>query len=168
MLPKYDPKKAEGGFKLIPEGTYECFISATSLKRSSSGNEMIEVNYKIREDVEGQEEYGGQEIKFDRIVFSPNTEWHYHRMFGAVGFDPNVEFSSIQEFAQALKGRAVLVDVVHEEATQGKHKGKMFPRVQDLRISAIGGKMTDAPKKEDNPFADSGEPVELSDDDLPF
>lgn len=167
MLPKYDPKKAEGTFKLIPEGNYECFISATDVKTSSTGNKMIEINYKIREDVEGQEEYAGQEIKFDRIVFTPQTEWQYHRMFGAVGFDPETTFETHEEFAKALKGRAVLVEVVHEEATQGKHKGKMFPRVQDIRVSAIGGRMAETPKDTD-PFAVEAPAVDLKDDDLPF
>jgi hypothetical protein len=78
MSLKFDSKKAEGTFTLLPEGEYEVFILAIDHKYSTTGNEMLVVNYKVRDDYE--QEGKGQEIRFDNFVNTEKAHWRFHAL----------------------------------------------------------------------------------------
>lgn len=160
MALKFDSKKAEG-FTLLPEGEYEVFIAAIDHKYSSTGNEMLVVNYKVRDDVpqEGQ----GQEIRFDNFVNTDGALWRFHALNKALDVQEGAEWNDFNEWQHFIKGKAVRVVVKHQEATQGKSKGKIFPTVTGFKESVAGGTMAiNADGKS------GGASIDISDDDLPF
>jgi hypothetical protein len=161
MALKFDSKKAEGTFTLLPEGEYECFISEIDHGFSSTGNEMLTVNYTVRDDVE--QEGKGQKIKFDRFVNTEAAHWRFHAMNKALKADEGAEWEDFAEWMPFLKGKAVRVIVKHEEATFGKNAGKTFAVANGFKASEVGGEMTFA--KDDKP---SGSSFEVTDDMLPF
>jgi hypothetical protein len=160
MALKFDSKKAEG-FTLLPEGEYEVFIAAIDHKFSTKGNEMLVVNYKVRDDVD--QEGQGQEIRFDNFVNSENSLWRFHALNRALQADEGAEWEDFKEWMPFIKGKAVRVVVKHEEATQGKSKGKIFPTVTGFKTSEVGGSM--AVTSDGKP---GGSNVDIDEDMLPF
>ena len=161
MALKFDSKKAENGFTLLPEGEYEVFISAIDHKFSSTGNEMLVVNYKVRDDVD--QEGQGQEIRFDNFVNTEKALWRFHALNRALNASEGAEWEDFLEWKSFIKGKAVKVVVKHEEATMGKSKGKVFPTVTGFKTSNVGGELSFAPDNTPN-----GTSIDISDDDLPF
>jgi hypothetical protein len=164
MALKFDSKKAEG-FTLLPEGEYEVFISAIDHKFSTTGNEMLVVNYKVRDDV--NQEGKGSEIRFDNFVNHDNSIWRFHALNKALKADEGAEWEDFKEWQHFIKGKAVRVAVKHEEATQGKSKGKIFPTVTAFKESQVGGSMHFT-KVDDDPFNQGSGQIDIQDDDLPF
>jgi hypothetical protein len=161
MALKFDSKKAEGTFTLLPEGEYEVFISAIDHKYSTTGNEMLVVNYKVRDDVD--QEGKGQEIRFDNFVNTENAHWRFHALNKALKAEEGAEWEDFKEWMPFIKGKAVRVVVKHEEATQGKSKGKIFPVVTGFKPSEVGGSLSFAKDGQQ-----SGGSIDISDDMLPF
>lgn len=169
MSLSYDPSKAEGGeFKILPPGEYEAFISAIDHGQSSNGNEMLTVNYKIRDDVD--QEGKGQQIRFDRFVNTDKALWRFHALNKALNVEPGASWDNFKEWMGFIKGKAVKIVVDHEEAEFGKNAGKIFPVVKGFKVSEVGGQM-----KLDDPSAAAGTigntnngQLDISDDDLPF
>jgi hypothetical protein len=62
-----------------------------------------------------------------------------------------------------IKGKAVRVVVKHEEATQGKSKGKVFPVVTGFKESTVGGSLSFAKDGQQ-----SGNDIDIDSEDLPF
>lgn len=159
---KFDSKQAEGtGFTLLPEGEYEVFPIAGETSVSSTGNPMLTVNYKIRDDVD--QEGKGQELRFDRFVATPKAMWRYHAANKALGTEDGVEFEDFADWWKYFKGKAIRVIVKHEEANVGKNKGKLFPVVNGFKPSEVGGEMKLAADANH-----TSHEVHISDDDLPF
>jgi hypothetical protein len=159
---KYDSTQAEGtGFTLLPEGEYEVFISEIDHGFSSNGNEMLTVNYTVRDDV--PQDGGGQKIKFDRFVNTGAALWRFHALNKALGASEGAEWEDFKEWQHFIKGQAVRLVVKHEEATVGKNAGKTFAVAAGFKPSVAGGQM----KVNDDPFAGGGQ-IDISDDDLPF
>lgn len=160
MSLKFDPKKAEGEFTLLPEGEYEVFISEIDHGFAQSGNEMLTVNYTIRDDVE--QEGQKQKIRYDRFVNTENALWRFHALNKALGADEGAEWADFKEWMPYIKGKAVRVIVKHEEQTFGKNKGKVFPAVNGFKASEVGGEMEI--KETDN----GGNSFEFDEDQMPF
>ena len=139
MALKYDSKKAEGTFTLLPPGEYEVFISEIDHGYSSTGNEMLTVNYTVRDDV--QQEGQGTKIKYDRFVNTEAAHWRFHALNKALGADEGAEWNDFSEWMPYIKGKAVKVVVKHEKATVGKNAGKEFPTVTGFKTSEVGGQM---------------------------
>lgn len=165
MALKFDSKKAEGTFTLLPEGEYEAFISEIDHGFSSSENEMLTVNYTIREDVD--QEGKGQKLRFDRFVNTEKAHWRFHALNKALKVDEGAEWEDFAEWQHFIKGKAVRVVVKHEEAEFGKNAGKIFPVVTGFKASTVGGELTFS-KVDNDPFANTGGQIDITDDDLPF
>jgi hypothetical protein len=161
MALTYDPKKAEGGFTLLPEGEYEVFISEIDHGFSSNGNEQLVVNYTVRDDVD--QEGKGQKIRFDRFTNVEAAHFRYHALNKALKAEPGFTVEDFKEWMPFIKGKAVRVVVKHEAATFGKNEGKIFPVVKGFKESTVGGEMTFAKDGQQ-----SGGSIDITDDDLPF
>jgi hypothetical protein len=135
MALKFDSKKAEGTFTLLPEGEYEVFISEIDHGFSSSGNEMLTVNYTIRDDVD--QEGAGTKIRFDRFVNTEAALFRFHAANKALKADEDAEWEDFKEWQHFLKGKAIRVVVKHEAATVGKNAGKTFPVVKGFKESLM-------------------------------
>lgn len=162
MALTFDPTKAEGSFTLLPEGEYEVFISEIDHGFSSSGNEMLTVNYTVRDDVE--QEGKGTKVKYDRFVNTDAAHWRFHALNKALNVEPGFTVEDFKEWMGFIKGKAVRLVVKHEEATVGKNAGKTFAVANGFKQSTIGGQMKMATN--DDPFA--GGSIDISSEDLPF
>jgi hypothetical protein len=162
MTLTFDPKKAEGTFTLLPEGEYEVFISEIDHTFSSNGNEMLVVNYTVRDDVE--QEGQGQKIRFDRFTNTEAAHWRFHALNKALKAEAGASWADFKEWKDYLKGKAVRVVVEHVEATFGKNAGKIFPEVKGFKETTVGGEMHFTK----DPFNQGSGPIDISDDDLPF
>jgi hypothetical protein len=162
MALTFDPKKAEGTFTLLPEGEYEVFISEIDVEYSKAGNEMLSVNYTVRDDVE--QEGKGQKIRYDRFTNTENAHWRFHALNKALKVEQGASWEDFAEWSTFLRGKAVRVVVEHVEATFGKNAGKVFPEVKGFKESTAGGEMHFTK----DPFAQGSGSIDISDDDLPF
>lgn len=160
MALTFDPTKAEGTFSLLPEGEYEVFISEIDHGYSSTGNEMLTVNYTVRDDVD--QEGQGTKVKFDRFVNTPTALWRFHALNKALDVQPGAGWEDFAEWQQFIKGKAVRLIVKHEEATVGKNAGKTFAVANGFKPSTVGGAMHVSKN------GDSSPQIDLADDDLPF
>jgi hypothetical protein len=150
---KIDHSNTGNSFEPLKEGEYEVFPIAFDSKMSTSGNEMVVFNYKVREDVE--QEGKGKEIKFDNFVATPTAAWRINSASKAADMEHGVEYETLSDWAKAFKGKAIRVVVTIEEYP--KQDGSFGKKnvVKAFKASEIGGELT-------NPADD------ISDDDLPF
>lgn len=164
MSLSYDPSKAEGEFKLLPPGEYEVFISAIDHGfAQTSGNEMLTVNYKVRDDVE--QEGQGQEIRFDRFVNTEAALFRFHALNKALDVQPGASWNDFKEWKDFIKGKAVKVVVKHG----APRDGKVYPEVKGFKASEVGGQMKiQDPSAAASSIANSNGAIHISDDDLPF
>jgi Protein of unknown function (DUF669) len=166
MALTFDPSKAEGTFTLLPEGEYEVFISEVDhTYAQTSGNEMLVVNYTVRDDVE--QEGQGQKIRFDRFTNAEAAHWRFHALNKALKVEPGFTVEDFKEWRDFIKGKAVKVVVKHVEATFGKNAGKVFPEVKGFKESEVGGELHFT-KVDNDPFNQGSGQIDIKDDDLPF
>jgi hypothetical protein len=158
MALKIDHSKAEGGFTLLPKGEYEVFAKVFDTSVSQSGNDMVSFNYVVREDVPGQEDFKGQEIRFDRFVDTEAAHWRVHAASKASGMEHGVEYDTLEEWARAFKGRSLRVIVDHRE-----YNGKTYPEVKGFKESQVGGSLPN-----ESPFEGNDGKIVVDDDSLPF
>lgn len=158
------------GFKLLPEGEYEVYPTVFDKETAKSGNKMAQFNYTIRDDID--QEGQGTEIRFDNFVQTEGALWRINQASVAAGLDMDKEYGDdfVWEWAEDFVNKAVRVVVGHRT-----YNGKTFPEVREFLPSMYGGEYAGKPKTEGaantgtaDPFAKDGEPIDISDDDLPF
>lgn len=148
----------------VKPGEYEVYPSEFEIKRSqNTGNQMVVMNYLIRDDVDQPSQ--GSEIKFDNFVYTPNSYWRFNQAAKAAGVPDGTTFNGPEDWAKAMINRALRVDV-----GQRTYNGNIYPQVKGFKSSLVSqGKLTVGTSSiNDDPFANSSEPINISDDDLPF
>jgi hypothetical protein len=176
---KANHSKATEGFKPMPAGKYEAIIEAGAFKHASTGAPMINWKFAIRDDVEGQEVYKGR-FQFSNLVFTEATEGVVNGFLKAIGVPDGMEFPDSQALIDYATGKAVEISVKIK-----KYEGEDRNEVGFINASKVGGGKVDDPfltlnagdpldnggtytRVEEDPFANSSGPIEVSDDDLPF
>lgn len=155
-----DPKNT--GFKIIEEGEYEVFpIKFARETAKSTGNRMAQFNYIIRDDVD--QDFKGQEIRFDNFVETPNSMWRVNQAGIAAGLDTEKSYADIYEWAEDFLYKAVRVYVGHRE-----YNGRTYPEIREFMPSRYGGEYVPPKEEKDNNPFDIGQPIDIEDDDLPF
>lgn len=175
---KYNENNA-GNSMITKAGEYEVYPNAYEYTMTNSTNRpMITMNYKVRDDVD--QEGAGSEIRFDNFVHSPKSDWRFNALTKATGaFEDDHDFGNPQGWAEEMLGKPIRVKVKIEESN-----GKQYPSIASFKPSQEA--MTEEPeiKQHDtsspttaskpaastvkDPFADGGESINISDDDLPF
>jgi len=72
---------------------------------------MAQFNYIIRDDVD--QDFKGQEIRFDNFVETPNSMWRVNQAGIAAGLDTEKSYADIYEWAEDFLYKAVRVYVGH-------------------------------------------------------
>lgn len=142
---KINHEEAGKEFELIAKGDYEVIVHNYEQKVSSTGKNMISVDYELRADV--QQPHAGQKILFDNFVISDKTMWRLQAISKAAQFPQGLEFASYKEWAETLLGKHLIITVGHRE-----HNGNVYPEVKGFKESKVG-----APGK-----------LEVTEDDVPF
>jgi hypothetical protein len=170
---KVNHEEAKGGaFEPVKPGMYEVIIEKAEYKVSSGGNDMIKLQMVIRDDV-------GQEFQkrklFDNIVFADNTAWKVQQFLKAVALPDGTEIRDIDHCIELITYKPVKLKVKHEE-----YQGKTQERVDFYEESdhGLGGQPAHDPfndplpkdksNVDNDPFANKGGSIDISDDDLPF
>lgn len=153
----HDEAGENKGFQVLAKGEYEVFPTDFEMSVSANGNLMATFTYKVRDDV-GQPG-GGQQIRYDRFVETPKALWRVQAASKAAQFEQGIEYDSLEEWANAFKGKAVKVVVDHEERND-----KIYPVVKAFRQSDAGGEMS----INEDPFANNNGSIVIQDEDLPF
>lgn len=168
MTFKFDENNT--GFEPIKAGEYEVYMNTYTLKTAKSGNEMIEVNYTIRPDVDQPAK--NQEIRFDNFVITENSIWRIHALSKAVGVPSGYDFGTPQGWAQAMLGKPVKVKVGLREHNGNEYadvKGFMESEYKEFKTEPVIKKEQNQNNQQSsNPFANANGPIDISDDDLPF
>ena len=142
-------------FSALPVGNYECFVTKTTMKDTSTGKKMISVELTVRDDVE----QGGQKRKFfDNLVVQDNMMWKFNQVAKAVDLPEGQDVATPEDFAQAILYRACRIKNKHET-----YNGEIQDRVKNWEASEVGG---EAAGIGDGGFA--GGSIEIGDEDLPF
>ncbi|MEB7771447.1 DUF669 domain-containing protein [Kurthia gibsonii] len=142
---KIDHEKAGNEFELVAPGEYEVVVHNYEMKQSSTGKNMVVVDYEIRADV--QQAHAGQKILFDNFIVSENTEWRFQAISKAAQFPQGMEFPNYKEWADTLLGKHLIVKVDHRT-----YNGNTYVDVKGFKESKL-----DAPGS-----------VVVTDGDVPF
>ena len=150
----------------IAEGYYEAVIKDAGFDTTAMGKEYISVGMKIREDVEQKHMRATARHKIWKAT-NPTLQDDMCEGYSsvginilsrAVGFEDGMEFERVVDWMQALIGRPVKIEIVHNE-----YNGKVYANVDNVEPS-------DYPTVKD-PFGQTtgmiGVPV-LEDEELPF
>ncbi|MEK5331987.1 DUF669 domain-containing protein [Lysinibacillus sp. FSL W8-0992] len=146
---KINHEEAKGGFELIAKGDYEVTVHNYEMKKATTGNNQVVVDYEIRSDV--NQPHQGQKILFDNFTVTEKAMWRFQAISKAAQFPNGMDFSSYKEWADTLVGKHLVVTVGHRVA----NNGKTYPEVTGFKESTAG-----APQG-------SG-PITVSEDDVPF
>lgn len=155
---KTNHSQAQGGFEPIPAGKYEVIIESGQAKTTSAGSPMINWKLNVRSDVEGQN-YGGRKL-FTNLVIQENTMGMVQGFLKAIGSPDGAEYPNPQALIDFATGRAARVTV---KITQ--YQGEDRNEIGYFMESEVGGGKTE------DPFANAaqtGGPIEISEDDMPF
>ncbi|GLJ03541.1 MULTISPECIES: DUF669 domain-containing protein [Bacillus] len=142
-----DHSKGDSLFEPIKPGEYEATVINFECKTAATGNERLVVDYEIRSDVE--QPCQGQKILYDNFTVTENAMWRFHQASKAAGFPHGMKFKDHIEWANAFLNKPVRLVVGEKE-----HNGKKYPEVKGFKPSEAS-----APK---------ADPVNISDDDVPF
>lgn len=161
---KSDSSNAGGSFGILPEADYECVISEikqdVSKGEKTKGALMLKITYTIREDVEQE---GKKRKIFDQLIDHESTSFKFDQLYAALGFEDGREFNSVEEVIDAIAYGCVIVHTkneVYQEKTSAKVHYLKPSEVEKANKPANGGNY--------DPFADNGQPIDISADDLPF
>ncbi|MGD7061037.1 DUF669 domain-containing protein [Bacillus altitudinis] len=134
-------------FEPIKPGEYEATVMHFEEKTAASGNKRLVVDYEIRSDVE--QPCQGQKILYDNFTVTENAMWRFHQASKAAGFPNGMKFKDHLEWANAFLNKPVRLVVGERE-----HNGKKYPEVKAFKPSEAS--------------APNADPINISDDDVPF
>lgn len=151
MKAKFDFTNVSDDFEILPKGKYVVYLFDVDLKKTQKKDDMYVLILKVAEG-----EYKGRQLFFNLPVM-PQTMWKIKETLEAFGVEVPKSVLSI-DFDELL-GKKVVANVDHRE-----YQGKDREDVTGLQPYEGGNSNGDS----DDPFADDGEPIDVSDDDIPF
>ncbi|QKN78666.1 DUF669 domain-containing protein [Bacillus pumilus] len=134
-------------FEPIKPGEYEATVINFEAKTAATGNERLVVDYEIRSDVD--QPCQGQKILYDNFTVTEKAMWRFHQASKSAGFPNGMKFKDHIEWANAFLNKPVRLVVGERE-----HNGKKYPEVKGFKLSEAS--------------APNADPVNISDDDIPF
>jgi hypothetical protein len=143
---KVDHSKGDG-FEVVKPGEYEVTVVNYEMKQSTTGNNMVVVDYEIRSDVD--QPCQGQKILFDNFVVTDKAMWRFQQASKAAKFTDGLEFKSYKEWADAFLNKPLRLVVSEREG----NNGKKYPQVDSFKVSEAS-----APNNS----------IEITEDDVPF
>lgn len=170
------------GMEPLKAGEYEVYPTTYESKLTSkTRNPMIVMNYKVRSDVDQPNK--GALIQYDNFVESPKSQWRFNALTKATDmYENGHDFGTMESWAEEMLGKPVRVKVKVEPSQNGKE----YPSVSSFKKSDVPT-MTETPQIKshkdindaansiqnnmppaNDPFADGGQSIDISDEDVPF
>lgn len=161
-------------FPALPTAEYEVIITDAKERQTRSGAESLQLQLTVRNDLDSLNAL--QKKYHNRIVFVDNWKRRATNEYDMQGFQYIVEavnipegtqLESVGDFCKALTGKPARVYI---KKTTDRYNGE---EREVNRVAPWNFKETKYPDvqhqfKDDDPHADSTEPVDLDSDDLPF
>lgn len=173
------------GTGVAEAGTYNVKIVKAMVNKSSKGNQYVSIDYQVLDGA-----YAGGQIRYQNVTWSvgdlDNSIKRFNTIAVAVGAQDGVEINSVTQFANAIKDKQLTIDVDWAEPnTNGKiylevrgyHKlsqdpskpnGVKRPDTHAGIPNAGIANSSAASTRSNDPFANSSQSIDISDDDLPF
>ena len=181
-----DPDNVFGKF-VEESGTYNVIVAKAEVQpRSQAGNEHMTVDYEVLDGT-----YKGAQIKYQSMTWDesdPEKEkksaTRFNSMLVAMGVKAGTQIPTMEKFAKGIIGKKLNVSTEWGEPNRkgkiylnvfgfnaidkegSKPDGKKRPEQGSVSDGGFGGKQSNT--NTSDPFANDGQPISISDDDLPF
>lgn len=182
-------------FSALPSGNYEMIIKSAQEKATKNGAESLQLDLVVRNDLDGVAGLKNTNAKYhNRHVFMDNWKRKttnqydldsFQYILEAVQIPEGTPLNTINDFTKAVANKPAKVYVKKTVDDYGGEKKDInqiapwnfsksdYPQVQhvwkdqkDGKNPFAGNQPASAPT--DNPFDNSGDSIDISDDDLPF
>ncbi|WP_300562711.1 DUF669 domain-containing protein [Companilactobacillus sp.] len=170
-------------YGVLPTGNYEMIIKSTQERATQSGAESLQLDLIVRNDLDGVPELAETNKKYhNRHVFMDNWKRKatgqydmqgFQYILDAIGVPEGTQINSIDDFLSVLTGKVAKVFVK-------KGKNEYNGDVTDInQVAPWNFSKSDYPQSNHqfkeatqtnsaDPFANNGQAVSVSDEDLPF
>lgn len=181
-----DPDNVFGKF-VEESGDYNVKVASVSEpQHSKAGNDYLTIDYELLDGT-----YKGAQIRYQNLTYDESTQekkdlsdTRFNTMVVSAGAKVGFKFTSMEQFAKAVTGKKLNV---HTKWGAPNNKGKIYltvdgfnpldkdgskpdgikrPAQSNVTDGGFGGKQSNA--NTSDPFANNGQPIDVSDDDLPF
>lgn len=158
---------SQPSFGPLEEGWYEVFITGVdpNIVSSQKGTPGIEVVFTVRDDVEQD---GQRKKVWETLWVSPKAMVRIYQLLKVVGV-PDGEDLEKEDIVKALKGKPVQIEVAIDTYTKsnGEQGQKNVVTFMGFKEANHGGRFVEEGSNDD-PFATNGQPIDISDESLPF
>lgn len=155
---KFDEENVGTGFELVAEGKYEATIVNAVAGFTQNKDPKLTVDFEIRSDV--PQNHQGAKVLFNTFTFSHEVSVKIvNSLLKACGFPHNQQFNSPEDMASKLINKNLVITIKHEDyekVVEGRKEKRTSAKAKYYDVSAV------------NPPAQTGAPVVVGDDDLPF
>ena len=170
-------------YGVLPTGNYEMIIAKAQETSTKSGAESLQIDLIVRNDLDGVPALAETNKKYhNRHVFMDNWKRKatnqydmqgFQYILDAIGVPEGTQINSIEDFLNVLSGKVAKVYVK-------KEKNEYNGDVNDVnRVAPWNFSKSDYPQSNhqlkettqaggNDPFANNGQAVNVSNDDLPF
>lgn len=160
----------------VTDGKYEVVINSVAEDATKGGTQFINLDLIIRNDIKNQS-FANAHIFTKVFKSKQNGKYPKGMIFTiarATGMPDKTHFESLEDFFQKLWHRPALVTVKNEKS---EYNGKTYENLNVKRwevskFPEVQHKFKDANNQQSNsnndPFANGGQSIDISDDDLPF
>lgn len=166
------------GAGVAEAGAYNVKIVNAPTSKSKNGNEYMSLDYQV---LDGK--YKGGEIRYQNVTWSADdvdmSAKRFNTIAAAVGVPDGTPIESVAQFAKALIGKTLSITVDWGEPN---NKGKIYLGVTGYGAVDPDGSKPNGQKRPNSgsgnsskskgngdPFKTApGQPIDISDDDLPF
>lgn len=158
----------------VTDGKYEAVINSVAEDATKGGTQFINLDLIIRNDIKNQS-FANAHI-FTR-VFKSKQSGKYPKgiiftIARAAGMPDKTHFESLEDYFQKLWHKPVLVTVKNEKS---EYNGKTYENLNVKRweiskFPEVQHKFKESNKEtgSTDPFANGGQSIDISDEDLPF
>ncbi|MFC6261983.1 DUF669 domain-containing protein [Levilactobacillus fujinensis] len=184
-----------GDYDALPAGNYEMIINNAKEDATKNGAETLQIDLLVRNDLDKVADLAETNGKFhNRHIFVDNWKRKatnqydldgFQYILQAAGVPENTPLHTVDDFIKLINGAAVRVFVKQEDNTYNgttttvnrvapwNFEVTQFPQVQhtykDRKNAPTAGNSAPSPAANtSNPFANTGDSVDISEDDLPF
>jgi len=184
-----------GDYEALPAGNYEMIINNAKEDATKNGAETLQIDLLVRNDLDKVPDLAETNAKFhNRHIFVDNWKRKatnqydldgFQYILQAAGVPENTPLHTVDDFIKLISGAAVRVFVKQEENTYNgttttvnrvapwNFEVTQFPQVQhtykDKQNAPTAGSPAPSPATNtSDPFANTGDSVDIDDSDLPF
>lgn len=121
----------ERKYNVLPEGTYEVYVSAIDDVSSVDGIESSRIKFTVRPDV------GGSFANYNAFTnIKSSWAWMVNGLSKALGIPTDTEYSSLEDFLNDVRGKSLTIKIKHKP--NPKDETKPYVNVTDFYPTSKG------------------------------